>query len=102
MLYLGWSCLNLALGIFLEFLGFSDYFSCFNVFSGLFLEFRMHWKIFRKKKEKKTYPNGPGPEARPGPPGLPALAQPRPGGAHPAGSHGRRRQAGRPRACAPI
>jgi hypothetical protein len=42
MLYLDCSCLNLALGIFLDFLGFSDYFSCFNVFSGLILELRMH------------------------------------------------------------
>jgi hypothetical protein len=50
MLYLDCSCLNRALGIFLKFLRFSDYFSCFKVFSGLFLGLLMHWKNdFRKK-----------------------------------------------------
>jgi hypothetical protein len=38
-----------SLGIFLEFLGFSSYFSWFKVFSRLFLELLMHWKIFQKK-----------------------------------------------------
>jgi hypothetical protein len=38
-------------GNFLEFLGFSDYFSCFKVFSKLFLELLMHWKVFRKKRK---------------------------------------------------
>jgi hypothetical protein len=41
-----------SLGIFLDFLGFSDYFSCFKAFSGLFLELLMHSKIFRKRKKK--------------------------------------------------
>jgi hypothetical protein len=36
MFYLDCSCSNLSMGIFLEFLGFSDYFSCFKVFSELF------------------------------------------------------------------
>jgi hypothetical protein len=39
-----------SLGIFGEFLGFSDYFSCFKVFSGLFLELLMHWKIISETK----------------------------------------------------
>jgi hypothetical protein len=53
MFYLDCSCLNLALGIFLEFLGFSDYFSCFKVFSELFLELLLHTKCFGKKEKKR-------------------------------------------------
>jgi hypothetical protein len=52
-----------SLGIFLEFLGFSDYFSCFKVFFGLFLELLMHWKIVGKK----TYPTGLGRAREPDP-----------------------------------
>jgi hypothetical protein len=41
ILYLHCSCSKLALGIFLEFLEFSEYFSCFKTFS------RIAWKCFR-------------------------------------------------------
>jgi hypothetical protein len=68
MFYLDCSCLNLSLGIFLEFLGFSDYFSCFKVFSELFLELRMHWEIFRKKKKKTYLSDWAEPAAQPNPP----------------------------------
>jgi hypothetical protein len=68
------SCLNLVLRIFLEFLGFSCYFSCFKVFSGLFLELLMHWKIFRKKRKKTILSDW----AEPVGPTQPAPAQPAP------------------------
>jgi hypothetical protein len=41
MFYLDYSCLNLALALFLEFLEFSEYFLCFKTFS------RISWKCFR-------------------------------------------------------
>jgi hypothetical protein len=71
------SYLNLVLRIFLDFLGFSCYFSCFKVFSGLFLELLMHWKIFRKKK-KKNYPIGLGRARGPDPTRSGPAAPPRP------------------------
>jgi hypothetical protein len=51
MFYLDCSCLNIALGIFLEFLGFSDYFSCFKVFSGITFALE---NILEKKEKKEN------------------------------------------------
>jgi hypothetical protein len=98
ILYLDSSGPNVSLGIFLGFLGFSDYFSCFKLFFGLFLKLLMHWKLFRKK----TYPIGldraPGPD--------PTCSGPaaRPAKAHRQAGHGRRRhRLACPRPCpAPI
>jgi hypothetical protein len=55
MLYLDCSCLNLPLGIFLEFLGFFWVFSVpLNIFCD-FPEFILHSEIISEKKNK-TYP----------------------------------------------
>jgi hypothetical protein len=40
----------MSLGIFLEFLGFSEYFSCLKTLSSIFLEFVLHWKYLGKKR----------------------------------------------------
>jgi hypothetical protein len=65
MLYLDCSCLNLPLGIFLEFLRLFEYFSCFKTFSRNFLELFSYLKYFRKKititKEIYSEPLWPSP-----------------------------------------
>jgi hypothetical protein len=49
MFYLDCSCLNLSLGIFLEFLWFFEYFSCSKNIFWCLLELFSHWKINSKK-----------------------------------------------------
>jgi hypothetical protein len=76
-LYLDSSCPNVSLGIFLEFLGFSEYFSCL---VSIFWNFRICFcagKYFEKKKKTflsswaepvgPTQPTRAQPRARPGP-----------------------------------
>jgi hypothetical protein len=66
MLYLGCSCLNLSLGIFLEFLWFSEYFSCLKIIYRIFLDYFRTGNIFWKKKKKNpTYRIGPSPRLDP-------------------------------------
>jgi hypothetical protein len=67
ILYLDCSCLNLALGIFLEFLEFFEYFSCFkNIFWCLLELFSQ--KLISENNNKKrilSYLSGLSPKARP-------------------------------------
>jgi hypothetical protein len=55
MLYMDCSCLNLALGIFLEFLEFLEYFYDFNELSSYFQIILLAKMSFRKQKENNFF-----------------------------------------------